>query len=94
MTLCLCVHKVAKRQLRSTIRQVTRQEQNRSGTPECTIVSHLFEGQLSYVTRCMHCDHQAQSTQTFTVLSLPIPAGKTKCSIQVHSTGPLQTSDF
>uniref|UniRef100_A0A3Q1IS44 ubiquitinyl hydrolase 1 n=1 Tax=Anabas testudineus TaxID=64144 RepID=A0A3Q1IS44_ANATE len=48
---------------------------------ESTIVSHLFEGQLSYMTLCMHCDHQAHSTQTFTVLSLPIP--KTiKCSIQ------------
>ncbi|XP_028258050.1 putative ubiquitin carboxyl-terminal hydrolase 50 [Parambassis ranga] len=69
------------KKLRSSVRQA-RQEQNRSGAPECTIVSHLFEGQLSYVTLCMHCDHQAQSTQTFTVLSLPIPAGITKCSIQ------------
>uniref|UniRef100_A0A8C2WUY4 ubiquitinyl hydrolase 1 n=1 Tax=Cyclopterus lumpus TaxID=8103 RepID=A0A8C2WUY4_CYCLU len=47
-----------------------------------TIVSRLFEGQLGYVTLCMHCDHQTHRTQTFTVLSLPIPTDIIKCSIQ------------
>lgn len=63
-----------------------RQTHNRkcaSAAGESTIVSHLFEGQLSYMTICMHCDHQAHSTQTFTVLSLPIPTDTSKCSIQV-----------
>ncbi|XP_069561839.1 uncharacterized protein [Brachyistius frenatus] len=73
--------KVAKRQMRSSTRQ-TRREQNRKCASEFTIVSHLFEGQLSYMTICMHCDHQAHSTQTFTVLSLPIPTDIIKCSIQ------------
>ncbi|XP_072237419.1 ubiquitin carboxyl-terminal hydrolase 50-like [Leuresthes tenuis] len=73
--------KVLKRQMRSSM-QHGRQEQNRNFATESTIVSHLFEGQLSYVTLCMQCDHQAYNTQTFTVLSLPIPKDITKCSIQ------------
>lgn len=31
----------------------------------------------------MHCHHQAHNTQAFTVLSLPVPKGNIKCSIQV-----------
>ncbi|KAF7656349.1 hypothetical protein LDENG_00042690 [Lucifuga dentata] len=61
------------------------QVQNRnhpSAVREPTIISHLFEGQLSYSTICMHCDLQAHSTQTFTILSLPIPTGIIKCSLQ------------
>ncbi|XP_047437090.1 uncharacterized protein LOC125005652 [Mugil cephalus] len=73
--------KAARRQVRSSVRQ-SRQQQNRNLATECTIVSHLFEGQLSYTTLCMHCDLQAHSTQTFTVLSLPIPTDISKCSIQ------------
>lgn len=84
MTVCVCVclYKVAKHQMHSSTQQA-RQEQNRNCPTESTIVSHLFEGQLRYTTLCMHCDHQAYSTQAFTVLSLPIPAGILKCSIQV-----------
>lgn len=91
------VYKVAKRQMRSSIRQ-PRQAHNRncaSAAGEATVVSHLFEGQLSYMTLCMHCDHQAHSTQTFTVLSLPIPTDTIKCSIQVTCCAhyaPLETS--
>uniref|UniRef100_A0A3Q1CA02 ubiquitinyl hydrolase 1 n=1 Tax=Amphiprion ocellaris TaxID=80972 RepID=A0A3Q1CA02_AMPOC len=59
-----------------------RPEQNRNCAADFTIVSHLFEGQLSYKTLCMHCDHQAHSKQAFTVLSLPIPTDIIKCSIQ------------
>lgn len=50
---------------------------------ESTAVSQLFEGQMSYVSVCMHCHHQTRSTQAFTVLSLPIPTQPTKCTIQV-----------
>uniref|UniRef100_UPI0037E89B69 uncharacterized protein n=1 Tax=Semicossyphus pulcher TaxID=241346 RepID=UPI0037E89B69 len=76
--------KKVSRQMRSSTRQ-PRQDQKRNCAPaagESTIVSQVFEGQLSYMTLCMHCDHQAHSTQTFTVLSLPIPTGIIKCSIQ------------
>lgn len=99
---CVCVYayKVAKRQRCSSIQQ-PRQDQNRNcatAAAESTIVSHVFEGQLSYMTLCMHCNHQAHTTQTFTILSLPIPTGIIKCSIQVPSNScrshfaPLKTS--
>lgn len=54
-----------------------------TAAPESTAVSLLFEGQISYLTVCMHCDHQAHSTQAFTVLSLPIPTDALKCTVQV-----------
>ncbi|KAK9543009.1 hypothetical protein VZT92_000823 [Zoarces viviparus] len=77
--------KVAKRPMRSSIRQ-SRRDQNRNcataAMESTTVVSRLFEGQLGYRTLCMHCDLQTHSTQTFTVLSLPIPTGIIKCSIQ------------
>lgn len=52
-------------------------------TSEATVVSRLFEGQLSYTMVCLHCEHQAHSTQVFTILSLPIPRDTRRCSIQV-----------
>ncbi|XP_034732253.1 putative ubiquitin carboxyl-terminal hydrolase 50 [Etheostoma cragini] len=77
--------KVAKRQMPSS-RQQPRQDQIRNcasaAGESSTIVSHLFEGQLGYMTLCMHCNHQTHRTQTFTVLSLPIPTDIIKCSIQ------------
>ncbi|XP_041844274.1 ubiquitin carboxyl-terminal hydrolase 2-like [Melanotaenia boesemani] len=73
--------KVAKHQMRSLLQQ-SKQEQKRDFATESNIVSHLFEGHLSYMSLCMHCDNQAHNTQTFTVLSLPIPKDTNKCSIQ------------
>ena len=55
----------------------------KSSGGESTIVTRLFEGQLSYVTLCMRCDQQGQSNQVFTILSLPIPEDVYKCSLQV-----------
>ncbi len=84
VNLCVC-QQVSKCQMQSLTRQL-RQDQRRNcatAAGESTIVSRLFESQLSYMTLCMHCDHQAHSTQTFTVLSLPIPTDRIKCSIQV-----------
>nr|XP_054588318.1 putative ubiquitin carboxyl-terminal hydrolase 50 isoform X1 [Nothobranchius furzeri] len=72
--------KVAKRQ--THFLKQPRKEPNRNIDAEPTIVSHLFEGQLSYTTICMHCDHQAHNTQSFTILSLPLPKDTSKCSIQ------------
>uniref|UniRef100_A0A8C7V7H6 ubiquitinyl hydrolase 1 n=1 Tax=Oryzias sinensis TaxID=183150 RepID=A0A8C7V7H6_9TELE len=51
-------------------------------SPHSNLVTRLFEGQLSYMCICMHCHHQAHNTQAFTVLSLPVPKGTIKCSIQ------------
>ncbi|XP_071757559.1 uncharacterized protein LOC139913444 [Centroberyx gerrardi] len=73
-----------RRQMCSSTRE-SRRDQNRNpptAAGEPTIVSHLFEGQLSYMTLCMHCNHQAHSKQIFTMLSLPIPTDIIKCSLQ------------
>lgn len=80
-----CPWQVGRRKTRSSKYLI--QDQDRkcaTGLGEPTIVSKLFEGTLSYVTVCMRCDHQTHNTQTFTVLSLPIPTHISKCSIQVH----------
>uniref|UniRef100_A0A3P9IHJ9 ubiquitinyl hydrolase 1 n=1 Tax=Oryzias latipes TaxID=8090 RepID=A0A3P9IHJ9_ORYLA len=57
-------------------------EQIKGCSPHSNLVTRLFEGQLSYMCICMHCHHQAHNTQAFTVLSLPVPKGTIKCSIQ------------
>ncbi|XP_054627619.1 putative ubiquitin carboxyl-terminal hydrolase 50 [Dunckerocampus dactyliophorus] len=76
--------KVGRCKIRFSKHQLRRdQHRNCASTlGESTIVTKLFEGQLSYMTVCMQCDHQAHSMQTFTVLSLPIPTNTSKCSIQ------------
>ncbi|CAG5858679.1 unnamed protein product [Menidia menidia] len=71
-----------KKVLKRSWMQRPRREPNRSLASESTVVTRLFEGRLSYATLCMHCDQQALNTQTFTVLSLPIPKDIPKCSIQ------------
>ncbi|XP_020568270.1 inactive ubiquitin carboxyl-terminal hydrolase 50 [Oryzias latipes] len=62
--------------------QPARMEQIKGCSPHSNLVTRLFEGQLSYMCICMHCHHQAHNTQAFTVLSLPVPKGNIKCSIQ------------
>lgn len=73
----------------STLQQRWKQGDKRSVAAaawETTAVSQLFEGQMSFMTLCMHCDHQAHSSQTFTVLSVPIPMDTSKCTIEVTVT--------
>ncbi|XP_028922103.1 inactive ubiquitin carboxyl-terminal hydrolase 50 isoform X1 [Ornithorhynchus anatinus] len=48
---------------------------------ESSIVSQLFEGQLSYDVVCLKCDSCSYKGETFTVLSLPIPSHY-QCSLQ------------
>uniref|UniRef100_A0A8D3ATI4 Ubiquitin carboxyl-terminal hydrolase n=1 Tax=Scophthalmus maximus TaxID=52904 RepID=A0A8D3ATI4_SCOMX len=76
--------KVAKRQTRSPNGRPRRDHRRNcdAAAGRSTIVSRLFEGQLSYVTLCVHCDLQTHSTQSFTVLSLAIPTDVIKCSMQ------------
>ncbi|KAJ0001615.1 hypothetical protein NQD34_001411 [Periophthalmus magnuspinnatus] len=63
--------------------QICRRQQKRGGLrSDSTVVSRLFEGRLSGVTLCLHCDHQAHNSQPFTILSLPIPTDLISCSIQ------------
>ncbi|KAF2977740.1 hypothetical protein EK904_007708 [Melospiza melodia maxima] len=49
-----------------------------SGT---SIITHLFEGQLSYAIRCLTCKALSDKPESFTVLSLPIPSTRV-CSLQ------------
>lgn len=90
-----CVFQAAKRRMKSNMKRQARKEQNRNWTTETTVVSQLFEGQLSYMTLCMHCKHRAQNSQSFTVLSLPIPKDTMKCSIQVgEQRTPQRAAEF
>ncbi|RVE74305.1 hypothetical protein OJAV_G00020770 [Oryzias javanicus] len=70
-------NKVAQRQMHSSLQQL-----RRGCSSDSNIVTRLFEGQLSYMCICMHCHNQAHNTQTFTVLSVPVPKDSIKCSIQ------------
>ncbi|KAM6119378.1 ubiquitin carboxyl-terminal hydrolase 50 [Pterocles gutturalis] len=48
---------------------------------ETSIITQLFEGQLSYDITCQECRTTTSRPETFTVLSLPIPSRST-CSLQ------------
>ncbi|NXT26594.1 UBP50 hydrolase, partial [Syrrhaptes paradoxus] len=48
---------------------------------ETSIITQLFEGQLSYDITCQECRTTTSRPETFTVLSLPIPS-KSTCSLQ------------
>ncbi|XP_023789726.1 inactive ubiquitin carboxyl-terminal hydrolase 50 isoform X1 [Cyanistes caeruleus] len=49
-----------------------------SGT---SIITELFEGQLSYGIRCLRCKALSHRPESFTILSLPIPSTRV-CSLQ------------
>ncbi|NXU42975.1 UBP50 hydrolase, partial [Drymodes brunneopygia] len=49
-----------------------------SGT---SIITQLFEGQLSYAIRCLKCTGLSDRPESFTILSLPIPS-TSACSLQ------------
>uniref|UniRef100_A0A663LK41 ubiquitinyl hydrolase 1 n=1 Tax=Athene cunicularia TaxID=194338 RepID=A0A663LK41_ATHCN len=48
---------------------------------ETSIITQLFEGQLSYEITCLKCKSTTNRPESFTVLSLPIPS-KSACSLQ------------
>ncbi|NWR69095.1 UBP50 hydrolase, partial [Centropus unirufus] len=56
-------------------------EASRGSISETSIITQLFEGQLSYDIRCLKCQTTINRPESFTVLSLPIPS-KTACSLQ------------
>ncbi|NXA09710.1 UBP50 hydrolase, partial [Sapayoa aenigma] len=55
-------------------------EASRSGSGT-SIITELFEGQLSYSITCLKCKSITDRPESFTVLSLPIPSGR-MCSLQ------------
>ncbi|KAM9201524.1 ubiquitin carboxyl-terminal hydrolase 50 isoform 1-T1 [Dugong dugon] len=48
---------------------------------ESSIITRLFEGQLSYRIICLQCENCTYKNEVFTVLSLPIPS-EYQCSLQ------------
>ncbi|XP_058397551.1 inactive ubiquitin carboxyl-terminal hydrolase 50 [Diceros bicornis minor] len=48
---------------------------------ETSIITRLFEGQLSYRVTCLKCENCTYKNEVFTVLSLPIPS-ESQCSLQ------------
>ncbi|NXC45061.1 UBP50 hydrolase, partial [Penelope pileata] len=48
---------------------------------ETSIITELFEGELSYFITCLKCNSTTDKTESFTVLSLPIPS-EGMCSLQ------------
>ncbi|XP_060030632.1 inactive ubiquitin carboxyl-terminal hydrolase 50 isoform X2 [Erinaceus europaeus] len=50
-------------------------------TSESSIITRLFEGQLSYSIMCLKCENCTYKNEVFTVLSLPIPS-EYECSLQ------------
>ncbi|XP_025901473.1 inactive ubiquitin carboxyl-terminal hydrolase 50 [Nothoprocta perdicaria] len=55
--------------------------ENRAIAGETSIITQLFEGQLSYDITCLECETTTDKPEIFTVLSLPIPSERA-CSLQ------------
>ncbi|NXL59397.1 UBP50 hydrolase, partial [Chordeiles acutipennis] len=62
-------------------RGVTDAKASRVSVSETSIITQLFEGQLSYDITCLECKITINRPESFTVLSLPIPS-KSACSLQ------------
>ncbi|KAM6196135.1 LOW QUALITY PROTEIN: ubiquitin carboxyl-terminal hydrolase 50 [Sarcoramphus papa] len=62
-------------------RRITDAKANRGSVSETSIITQLFEGQLSYDITCLECKTTIERPESFTVLSLPIPS-KSACSLQ------------
>ncbi|XP_034290556.1 inactive ubiquitin carboxyl-terminal hydrolase 50 [Pantherophis guttatus] len=55
--------------------------ESRSCLSDCSIITRLFEGHLSYDIMCLECQTTTYKTEIFTVLSLPIPY-ESECSLE------------
>ncbi|KFV09243.1 Putative ubiquitin carboxyl-terminal hydrolase 50, partial [Tauraco erythrolophus] len=62
-------------------RHIANAKASRGSVSETSIVTQLFEGQLSYDITCLECKTTTNRPESFTVLSLPIPS-KNTCSLQ------------
>ncbi|NXT74659.1 UBP50 hydrolase, partial [Zapornia atra] len=54
---------------------------SRGSVSETSIITELFEGQLTHNITCLKCKTTTHRPESFTVLSLPIPS-KQSCSLQ------------
>ncbi|NWW49635.1 UBP50 hydrolase, partial [Pedionomus torquatus] len=54
---------------------------SRGSISETSIITQLFEGQLSYQVMCLECKTVTEKPERFTILSLPVPS-KSACSLE------------
>ncbi|NXS91792.1 UBP50 hydrolase, partial [Jacana jacana] len=54
---------------------------SRGRVSETSVITQLFEGQLSYEIMCLKCKTTTERPESFTVLSLPVPS-KSTCSLE------------
>ncbi|NXL27590.1 UBP50 hydrolase, partial [Glaucidium brasilianum] len=62
-------------------RCITNAKASGGSVSETSIITQLFEGQLGYDITCLKCKSTTNRTESFTVLSLPIPS-RSVCSLQ------------
>nr|XP_009938600.1 PREDICTED: inactive ubiquitin carboxyl-terminal hydrolase 50 [Opisthocomus hoazin] len=62
-------------------RCITDAKASSGSVSETSIITELFEGQLSYDIMCLECKATGDRPESFTVLSLPVPA-KSPCALQ------------
>ncbi|NXF28832.1 UBP50 hydrolase, partial [Nyctibius bracteatus] len=62
-------------------KRITSAKESRESISETSIITELFEGKLSYDVTCLECKTTTARSESFTVLSLPIPS-KRACSLQ------------
>ncbi|XP_068266627.1 ubiquitin carboxyl-terminal hydrolase 50 [Nyctibius grandis] len=73
------LHEALKKSSRR--RCIPRAKGSRERIIETSIITELFEGQLSYDITCLECKTTTARSESFTFLSLPIPSKQT-CSLQ------------
>ncbi|XP_074012099.1 ubiquitin carboxyl-terminal hydrolase 50 [Numenius arquata] len=77
----ICVLNELHEALKSSERRcVTDAKASRGSVSETSIITQLFEGQLSYEITCLECKTTTERPESFTVLSLPVPS-KSMCSL-------------
>ncbi|KFQ22700.1 Putative ubiquitin carboxyl-terminal hydrolase 50, partial [Merops nubicus] len=62
-------------------RRLTSAKGSKGSVSETSIITKLFEGQLSYSITCLECKTTIDRPESFTILSLPVPS-KSVCSLQ------------
>ncbi|NWI96371.1 UBP50 hydrolase, partial [Pitta sordida] len=71
----------ALKEVRAHCGHRTRAEASRGSGSGTSIITQLFEGELSYSITCLKCKSITNRPESFTILSLPIPS-RTVCSLQ------------
>ncbi|NXG79149.1 UBP50 hydrolase, partial [Baryphthengus martii] len=71
----------ALKNVRTQLRHVSSAKGSGGSVSEPSVITQLFEGQLSYAITCLECRTTIDKPESFTILSLPIPS-KSTCTLQ------------